>query len=199
MSETGWRLAGLSAAEIWSRLAAELARAASSARHPLHLVTVVTRGTDGGPQARTVVLRGFDAERRVIWFHTDSRSPKAAEIARDGRISLHWYDAEARLQIRMPAEAAVHHGDPVASAAWQATLPMSRACYASPTPPGTRLAAFPAAAPAPAAADDRGRAHFAVVRCRFATIELLALHASGHERMLLEVAGAVPIGTILAP
>ncbi|MFM8413399.1 MAG: pyridoxamine 5'-phosphate oxidase family protein [Planctomycetota bacterium] len=199
MSAAVWRLAGLSAAEIWSRLAAELARAASSARHPLHLVTVATLGADGGPRARTVVLRGFDAERRVVCFHTDSRSPKAAEITRDGRVALHWYDAEARLQIRIPAEAVVHHGDAVASAAWQAALSMSRACYASPTPPGTRLAAFPAAAPAPTAADDRGLAHFAVVRCRFAAVELLALHASGHERMLLEIAGAVPTGTILAP
>lgn len=199
MSETGWRLAGLSAAEIWSRLAAEFTRAAASARHPLHLVTVATLGADGGPQARTVVLRGFDAERRVLWFHTDSRSPKAAEIARDGRVALHWYDAAARLQIRMSADAVLHHGDPVARAAWEAAQPMSRACYASPTPPGTRLTAFPAAAEAPAAADDLGLAHFALVRCRFTAVELLALHASGHERLLLALAGAVPTATILAP
>ena len=199
MSESGWRLAGLSAAEIWSRLAGEFTQAAASARHPLHLVTVATLGDDGGPQARTVVLRGFDAERRVLWFHTDVRSPKAVEIARDGRVALHWYDAAARLQIRMSADAVLHHGDPVARAAWQAAPPMSRACYASPTPPGTRLAEVPAATPAPAAGDDRGLAHFALVRCRFTAVELLALHASGHERLLLALAGAVPTATILAP
>lgn len=199
MNETGWQLARLSAPEIWSRLAAELTVAASSARHPLHLVTVATLGADGGPQARTVVLRGFDAERRVLWFHTDSRSPKAAAIARDGRVALHWYDAAARLQIRISAAAVLHHADSVARAAWEAAQPMSRACYASPTAPGTRLTAFPTAAPAPAAADDLGLAHFAVVRCRFTAVELLALHASGHERLLLVLDGPVPSGTILAP
>lgn len=196
MSETGWWLAGLSAAETWRRLAAEFT-AASSARHPLHLVTVATLGDGGGPRARTVVLRGFDAEGRVLWFHTDLRSPKAAEITRDGRVALHWYDAEARLQIRITAEAAVHHGDAVARAAWQASRPMSQACYASPTPPGTPLPAFPAAAPA--ADDDRGLENFAVVRCRFTAVELLALHASGHERLLVSLAGPVPTRTILAP
>lgn len=199
MSETGWQLAGLSAPEIWCRLAAELTGAASSARHPLHLVTVATLAADGSPQARTVVLRGFDAEGRVLWFHTDGRSPKLAQISRDGRVALHWYDPEARLQIRISARAEVHRGDPIARAAWQAAQPRSRACYTSPTAPGFRLEAFPAAAPAPAAADDRGLAHFAVIRCRFTAVELLALHASGHERVLLVLDGAVPTGTILAP
>lgn len=199
MSETGWRLAGLAPADVWSRLAADLAAAAASARHPLHLVTVATLGADGAPQARTVVLRGFDAERKVLWFHTDSRSPKAAAIARDGRVALHWYDADARLQIRISADAVVHRGDPIVHAAWRATPPMSRACYASPAAPGTPLAAFPVAAPAPAPDDDRGLAHFAVVRCQFTTVELLALHASGHERVLLALAGPVPTGSVLAP
>lgn len=198
MSECSWQLASLSATETWERLTAELMAAVNSARHPLHLLTVATIGVDGFPSTRTVVLRGFDHQRRELRFHTDIRSPKAAQFARDDRVGLHWYDAAARLQIRIAARVAVHHLDPVARAAWQVSQPMSRACYAA-AAPGTPLRDFPAPPEPPAAADSAGLANFAVVRCRFAAVELLALHASGHERILLDLGGWVPTSTILAP
>jgi pyridoxamine 5'-phosphate oxidase len=194
-----WRLAGLSAGDIWRRLSADLAKATASGRHLLHLVTVATLGEDGFPLMRTVVLRGFDAERRELWFHTDIRSPKAGQIARDGRVALHWYDAQARLQIRIAAEASVHHADQIARQAWLDSQPMSRACYGSPAAPGTPLTEFPVPPSSPAADDPTGLANFAVIRCRFTAVELLALHASGHERILLQVDGNCPTMMILAP
>lgn len=199
MDTGSWQLASLSAVELWRRLSAELEVAAASGRHPLHLFTVATVGDDGSPESRTVVLRGFDAERRELWFHTDIRSPKAAQIARDGRVALHWYDAQARLQIRIAALAEVHHADPVARDAWRASQPMSRACYGSEAAPGTPLPEFTAPPEPLDAADAAGLANFTVIRCRFAAVELLALHASGHERILLRLDGDSPTGTILAP
>ena len=199
MGNGSWQLASLSAVEVWRRLSADLDAAVASGRHPLHLVTVATVGGDGSPESRTVVLRGFDAERREVRFHTDIRSPKAAQIARDGRVALHWYDAQARLQIRIAALAVVHHADPIAHDAWLASQPMSRACYGSAAAPGTPLPEFPAPPERPDAADAAGLANFAVIRCRFAAVELLALHVSGHERILLQLDGDAPTGTILAP
>jgi general stress protein 26 len=198
-SPLGIRLAAESAAGIWHAIAADLAAAAASARHPLHLLTVATVDTAGGPHARTVVLRGFDADCREVWFHTDSRSPKAEQIGADARVALHWYDATRRLQIRIPAHAVIHHGDAIAAAAWHASRPMSRACYTTSEPPGQALEAFLPAPSPPAADDDRGLASFAVVCCRFDTIELLVLHASGHERVRLRLTGIEPIREILAP
>lgn len=199
MSTGSWQLAGLSAADVWRRLSADLGAAAASGRHPLHLVTVATVGQDGSPASRTVVLRGFDAVRRELRFHTDIRSPKAGQIARDGRVALHWYDARARLQIRIAALAVVHHADPVARDAWLASRPTSRACYGSAAAPGTPLPEFTAAPEPLDAADSAGLATFAVIRCRFTAVELLALHAAGHERILLRLDGDSPTGTILAP
>jgi pyridoxamine 5'-phosphate oxidase len=199
MQTGSWQLAGLPAEEAWRRLSAELAAAVASGRHPLHLLTVATVGDDGSPASRTVVLRGFDADGRALWFHTDIRSPKAGQIARDGRVALHWYDPQARLQIRIAARAAVHHLDPITRAAWLASQPMSRACYGSAAAPGTPLREFPPLAEPLEAADAAGLANFAVIRCRFAAVELLALHATGHERILLQLDGDSPTVTILAP
>lgn len=193
------RLSGLSAAAMWGALTADLDEAAASARHPLHLVTVATVDAAGAPHARTVVVRGFDAHLREVRFHTDSRSPKALQIGAAGRVALCWYDPARRLQIRMPARAALHQGDAVALSAWRAARPMSRACYTSAEAPGARLTAFPAAPAAPAATADGGLASFAVVCCRFDAVELLALHATGHERVCLRFAGPEPTLEILAP
>jgi pyridoxamine 5'-phosphate oxidase len=198
MQTGSWQLAGLPAEEAWRRLSAELAAAVASGRHPLHLLTVATVGDDGSPESRTVVLRGFDAVGRALWFHTDIRSPKAGQIARDCRLALHWYDPQARLQIRIAARAAVHHLDPIARAAWLASQPMSRACYGSAAAPGTPLPEFTPPRES-LEADAAGLANFAVIRCRFAAVELLALHATGHERILLQVDGDCPTRTILAP
>lgn len=198
-SPAGLNLAAESAPAIWQTVAAELAAAAAFSRHPLHLLTVATVDAAGAPHARTVVLRGFDAADREVRFHTDIRSPKAEQIGVDGRVALHWYDPAKRLQIRIPAMAIIHHGDPTAEAAWKASRPMSRACYTAAAPPGALLETVPSAPPPPAADDDRGFAMFAVISCRFESVELLSLHASGHERIRLRLTGTEPIREILAP
>lgn len=192
-------LSSLDAAAAWRRIAAALAAAAASSRHPLHLLSVATVDAAGAAEARTVVLRGFDAANREVRFHTDVRSGKAAAIRRDARVGLHWYAPEAKLQIRIPATASLHHADDIAFHAWRASPPMSRACYTAAHAPGEPLASFPAAPSAPAAGDDTGLANFCVVRCRFESVELLALHAAGHERVRIDVASNPGTWTILAP
>lgn len=190
-------LAVLDAPAAWAWLTRELLAAAGSARHGFHLLVAATVGHDGSPDARTVVLRHVDPVRREVGFHTDVRSPKVVAIARDARVALHWYDATVRVQVRAAATAVIHHGDAVAAAAWAAAKPMSRACYAAPVPPGTPLAGFPAAL-APGTAD-AGRESFAVVTCRFDDLEILALHAAGHQRVVLHVATDPVTWTVLAP
>ncbi|MDA0254323.1 MAG: pyridoxamine 5'-phosphate oxidase family protein [Planctomycetota bacterium] len=199
MTAAGWHLAGRSAAETWALVATELSAAVRSGRHPFHVFTIATLGLDGSPRSRTVVLRGFDGAAREIHFHTDARSPKAAELARDGRVALHWYDPTGRLQIRITALATLHHEDSIARQAWEAAAPMSRGCYTSPAAPGTPLPEVPPAPPPAGPDSTRGRACFAVVCCRFDAVELLALHATGHERLRLDLGGDVPTATILAP
>lgn len=192
-------LATQDAATIWRWLAGELVAAVDSARHGFHLLTLATVGGDGQPEARTVVLRGVDAAGRGIRFHADVRSPKVRAIRADPRVALHWYDPTARVQVRIAARATVHHDDAVAAAAWAAAQPMSRACYASPAAPGDPLAAFPTTPRAAIAGHDAGLARFAVVWCRFDAVDLLSLHASGHQRVRLHLDREPVASTIVAP
>ncbi|MFM8734320.1 MAG: pyridoxamine 5'-phosphate oxidase family protein [Pirellulales bacterium] len=191
-------LTAMKPAEAWGWLAGALQAATTSARHGLHLFTLATVGADGQPDARTVVLRHVDAERREIRFHTDIRSPKAATIRRCPQVALHWYDPVARLQIRIAARASLHHGDDLARVAWDAAAAMSRACYSA-SAPGTAVEAFPPAAVPQAAADDAGFENFAVVACRFDAVEVLVLHAAGHQRARLDLGCPAITWQLLAP
>lgn len=199
MTTTTPNLASMSPSVAWAWLAGHLTAATASARHPLHLATLATIDADGCPQARTVVLRHVDPARGEIRFHTDVRSPKVAAIRRDPRVALHWYDPAMRVQVRITAVAAIHHGDAVAADAWSRSAAMSRACYAAEPGPGTPLAAFPAAPVAPADGDDAGLRAFAVVACRFDAVELLCLHAVGHQRVRINVARTPVTWDVLAP
>jgi pyridoxamine 5'-phosphate oxidase len=191
-------LVGFGPARTWEWLAAEMAAGVASARHPFHLFTVATVGGDGGPRCRTVVLRRFDGPARQVWFHTDARSPKVIELMREPRVCLHWYDTGRRVQIRLAAGVSLHRNDDVARAAWHQARPMSRACYTG-LSPGSTCDSFPPAPIPPADDDERGLAAFTAACCRFTSIELLALHATGHQRVRLHLAAEPPTWEILAP
>jgi len=192
-------LAAMNAAAAWAWLAGELTAAVGSARHGLHLLTVANVGADGQPDARTVVLRHVDPLRREIRFHSDIRSPKVQALHTSPRVALHWYDPALRVQVRVAAVAAIHHGDTVATAAWTASQTMSRAMYTTAVAPGDTLDAFPEGPAAPVADDDTGLERFAVISCRFDTVELLSLHAAGHQRVRFHLDCNPVTWTVRAP
>lgn len=166
-------------AEAWRRLA----RGAADRRSGFHTVQVASIGLDGGPRVRTVVLRAVEPSRRLIRFHTDARSPKVAELARDPRISVLAYDAAAKLQIRLTGTAEVLAEGAAAEQAWSGSRPMSRVCYRVARAPGDAIT-DPADGLPPAETDDpeAGRAVFRIVLCTAAALDVLYLAHDGHRR-----------------
>lgn len=53
--------------------------------------TLITLGQDGHPQARTVDNFPPEADF-TVWIGTNPRTRKVAEIRRDPRVTLHWFD-----------------------------------------------------------------------------------------------------------
>ena len=158
-----------------------VSRGAKDRRAEAHTPAVSTIGLDGAPQVRTVVLRAADPTARTATFHTDARSAKIEEIARDGRCSLLIYERSAKAQVRLQGRAVAHIDDAVAEEAWARTRPMSRICYHVTTAPGAALDDSNAPAFDPAATND-GRDHFACVVLHVEEIEWLYLHYAGHRR-----------------
>ncbi|MHB2166139.1 pyridoxamine 5'-phosphate oxidase family protein [Alsobacter sp. R-9] len=181
--------------EILTECKRLLSRGVADRRSPLHTPTVATIGSDGAPRLRTMVLRAFDPAARILRFHTDLRSAKACEIANDPRVAIHAYDPGTKLQLRLDGTALIHRfPDPVAAAAWEASKPMSRICYATAVPPGT-----PLESPHPVAEGGDGREHFGVVVVELGRLEFLWLSHTGHRRGVYRWTGGGVEAGWLAP
>jgi pyridoxine/pyridoxamine 5'-phosphate oxidase len=156
---------------------------AADRRSPFHTMTVATVREDGSPSARTVVLRSFDRAKRTLSFHCDARTRKFAELKRSPRFAAHFYDAGAKLQLRLDCEAALHSNDTVSEQAWAVSQPMSRECYRQAAAPGSALD-DPAEASASAKEAVEAFKNFAVISGRILALEWLYLASAGHRRAL---------------
>lgn len=146
----------------WQRLGRGAADRRSDARTPV----LATTGLDGRPQARVLVLRRVDRTAGEVELHTDTASPKVAELRADPRAALTVWDGKADLQIRLALTVTILAGDAVADR-WQRVPPGSRLQYGGPRP----------GAPVtdPIARDLPDPARFAVLLGRIDEIDLLHL------------------------
>ena len=160
-----------------------LSEGVNSSRSALHTPCLATTG-EHGPSVRTVVLRHWDEEQRMLACHTDIRSAKIREAEADSRASWLFYDPGRRLQLRLAGQLSVHIHDDFADACWSETTAMGRACYNTEFKPGQHISR-------PALAPDRisdekearmARSQFAVIACRFEFLDWLLLSAKGHRR-----------------
>ena len=163
---------------IWGRLAA----GADMPTHPFHTPCLASAGP-AGPDARTVVLRRVDESARLIFCHTDLRSPKAAAIAGDPRIAWVFYDPLERIQLRVRGRASCHADDAVAEAAWAAAGSRTRSNYAAAAPPGSVVPPGAASAPLAAQESEAARTNFLVLACRVEHLDWLVLEEPVHRRV----------------
>lgn len=137
---------------------------------------------------RTVILRDVSLDEDILFFFTDLRSSKVAQLEKNKKSSLLFYEYVKNLQLRVNGEVTVHAHDEVAQKYWDTVPVKSRFNYAARPGPGSEL-------PAPGdglAGPWRGQvdpleseeafAHFAVLAFRAQALELLHLHPGGHRR-----------------
>ena len=141
--------------------------------------TLVTTADASVPQARTVVLRRFDARQRLVETHTDTRSGKYAELLARPEAGLHVWDGVRQVQLRLTGRVTLHTGDGVADDAWAALRPQSRATYRVQPGPGTVL---DAPASLSQGSEAEARAVFCVVGLRYNRLEYLSLARENHRR-----------------
>ncbi len=172
-------------AECWHLLA----DGASQPQHDFHFTALATSHPQHGSALRTVVLRKVIPETRELWFYTDLRSRKVGEIESDPRVALLFHSLGEDTQLRIQAEAEIHHRDSLAEEAWRALAPRRRLDYLVSGPRGLPWAW--ATSGLPAALENRdptqeesaaGRGNFAVVVCRVRQMDWLYLTPNGHRR-----------------
>ncbi len=144
---------------------------------------------DEGLEARVLVLREVLPATRQLICHTDLRSSKIEEIQAHPWVSWHFWDARKNLQIRLKAQAQIHHQDDFAQAQWDKTSTGSLKIYATDPAPGTETAGPMAGLPA-GWEDKRlersdvevGKKNFAVISTEVYAVDWLWLGRAGHRR-----------------
>ena len=177
--------------EAWGRLV----RGVKDRRSGFHTLVLVNRGTDGVPEARTLVLRKVDPAMRRVRFHSDWRSRKITSLQREPRVAVHGYCVAAKIQLRLSGCAILH--DPqtaIAQDAYARSQEKSRLCYAQAQAPGTEMSA-----PTNVGQVEGGAEHFSVVEIAVDRLEWLYLHAGGHRRALFSWQGDALTAQWLAP
>jgi pyridoxamine 5'-phosphate oxidase len=171
-----------------------LANAAADPRHSARVIQLATRGPNGAPRLRSVILRGADQATRTLSAYTDRRSGKVAEIAAEPRVAVLAWDAQARIQIRLAGRAELLLAGPAWQAAWDTVAETARRDYAQAGAPGT-----PCAAPPDEPAHPDPARHFAVLTVMVETLDWLRLAPEPHRRAGFVLDGDAPRGTWLVP
>jgi hypothetical protein len=165
---------------------------------PFRTLGLATVATDGTPDVRIVVLRGFDAAARRLSVHTDARSAKCRQLHTHPAVALLGWDPARRLQVRLHGRAAMHSGDAVARAAWDALTAVNRQLYRLRQAPGSPL---PDPSPAHYAEGPEalGFAAFVVLEVAFDRLETLRLTDQGQVRARFDFAADAVSAAWLVP
>jgi len=169
--------------DCWHRLI----NGAISAKHPFHSPSIATIREDY-PEIRTVILRKAIPSEKTLIFHTDYRSPKVKQIQKNKAISWLFYDAKARIQLRIKTLATIHHQDELSLHRWNESRLQSKKCYLVDPAPSTptelptdglvHFEKFDLTEETAAS----GYENFAVVRNVITQIDWLFLKHDGHRR-----------------
>jgi len=136
---------------------------------------------------RTVVLREFDSKNRTLRFHTDSRSGKIEELKENSISSVHGYDPDLKVQIRLKGKTSLHIDNEISKKAWAESREMSKMCYSVKDSPGNKISS-------PEPFDlikeeidiELGYNNFAVLHFSYDSLEFLFLKGAGHRRSLFD-------------
>ena len=187
---------------IFAEICHHLQCGATNRRSLMHTPVIATADGD----LRVMVLRGFDKAAMTLRFHTDSRSPKAAEIARDPAISILFYDPEAKVQIRAKGMGRIETDGALVDAAWKQAAPFAKRCYLAEYSPSAASASPTSGLPdwvegiTPTQAQvEAGRKNFAVLLVQIEAFDWLHLANTGHRRARFECGNGEFGSTWLVP
>jgi pyridoxamine 5'-phosphate oxidase len=164
--------------EIHQQIWKELGRASRDRHHAWRTPVLATTGSDGVPNARTVVLREVDAERQRLYIYTDRRSPKVRELAKTPDALFVFWSTRLHWQLRVLVVLSIQTEGPRVEALWQHIQQTPAAAdYLGRQAPGS-----PLAAPQSGFASPQPESQFALLDAQVREIDWLELGRDGHRR-----------------
>jgi pyridoxamine 5'-phosphate oxidase len=144
---------------------------------------------EGSVGLRTVILRQFTVDDRILVCHTDARAEKVREISNSARVSWLFYHPKRKVQLRISGPATLHADDEFADRQWTATKITSRLNYCAVIPPGSAIETPSSGIPdflinkVPSLLEtERGRKNFMAIAGRIESMDWLVLSRLGNRR-----------------
>lgn len=81
------------------------------------------------PFSRTVVLRRFDEDTFVLYFHTDIRTEKIKHLNKNSNSTWMFYDFVRKVQLRLYGKSIINYKNSLSRDHWEKSQEMSRKCY----------------------------------------------------------------------
>ena len=170
-----------------------LVRGGAKSKDGFHTMTVATVDQDGLLLLRTVVLRKASETTKSLFFHTDARSRKFADLEKQPKVTVLLYDPHRRIQMMLKMTAVLHVNNDISDERWVATNAQSRLGYmtldAPNTPSITPTVGYEArfANTEPTSAESEPfRKNFAVIECQATVLEFLFLNRSGNRKAVFQ-------------
>lgn len=161
--------------KLQTQIEEELQNAALKPSHPWRSPVLATLSLMG-PQQRILILRKFSV-RWQLFFFTDYRSNKIAELQKNNSCSLHFYNPESQVQLRLSGKMEIHNRDQIAEEHLAKIPENRRADYQSALAPGTVLAAdLPSG-------ESQASTNFTVLVFKPQSLDYLKLSTEGHLRV----------------
>jgi general stress protein 26 len=163
--------------------------AVKDGKHPYHIFTFSSIKDKKWPEIRIVVLRDFKFNPNVIYFNTDYRSPKIAQMKNNNNCCALFYDGIGKVQIRFHAKASIHYQDSIAYEIWKKTALQSRKCYMGEMNPSSEIQEWHPNFPITYLKKDpklehseEGFQNFTCIKLDVIETEILKLYHDGHVR-----------------
>ena len=176
--------------EIFEDIKRNLSRGVKDRKHDFHTPVFSNINYQNSIESRVVVLRDFDAENMILNFHTDFRSPKVEDLAKNENSLFVFYDYKLKVQLRIKTISIINNQNLLTVEKWDKTKLFSRKCYLTNKAPST-----PTNIPEdgidinlqgkePSKEEsEKGYKNFTVVQNKIKEIDWLYLEASGHRRL----------------
>lgn len=167
--------------DIFSSIWKKLDVSVRSRHEAWHLATLATQ-RDNRPEIRTLVLRGALESERLLWMHTDLRSPKCEDIQKSQEGALLLYDPEERWQLRLNGCLSFDSESEATNKVWQHTSASAKRCYQGNLIPSSKAQDATSNLPNEQAHSDLGRENFTRLLFHISKMDWLFLKSDGHLR-----------------
>lgn len=162
--------------EILNSCKQEWIKAKSKKNHSYRYFVLGTVNEKGSPELRTVVLRGFDAEKMQFVIYTDARTVKVNSLENNPKAELLFYHGPKLTQIRVKADLFSITADPLL---FKQQHEGAQKDYTTALPPGTQIKGIDQVT-------YTTENHFRKIIFQAKKIEYLKLKRPNHVRLLFE-------------